>query len=475
MYTAADIEKYHKGQLSPAEMHAMERAALEDPLLADALEGYVDAGQYLDKDLEELRLRLADRLREKSETPVVPLPPADKTSSMPWWRIAAAAVVLIGMGWGIYQWTSGSKNQNIAQSPETSQSDQENNLVKEPAYDSNTAGNELPSANDYNRANDFDESPKISPAKKPVQQPNEQPVSNQSATPGEKSDADAKTLAPSAAPVVEPTGKNKQQVSASEGSVNSQAAETESFAKQRNRSANPFNEEERKKESARANKAQAAMEYRFDDRSANLNRVNLSDSSKMPFYVFRGKVVDNDNNPLPFTNITNQKDQVGTYADANGNFVLISSDSVLNVQTRSVGFVTDLYALRDRPGGNKLVLTEDESVATRTIDTSFRIANLARLGGNLRHEEPEPVDGWSMYDVYIANNMVIADDVKPRINRSSTVELSFEVDKLGQPVNIRVVKSLCPECDQEAIRLLKEGPRWKPTRKNRRTKVTISF
>ena len=39
-YSAADIEKYWKGQLSAADQHAMEKAALEDPFLADAMEGY---------------------------------------------------------------------------------------------------------------------------------------------------------------------------------------------------------------------------------------------------------------------------------------------------------------------------------------------------------------------------------------------------------------------------------------------------
>jgi hypothetical protein len=38
-YSAADIEKYLKGELSPREMHDLENAALEDPFLADALDG----------------------------------------------------------------------------------------------------------------------------------------------------------------------------------------------------------------------------------------------------------------------------------------------------------------------------------------------------------------------------------------------------------------------------------------------------
>ena len=43
-FTASDIEKYHKGQLSAKERHDLEKAALDDPFLADALEGYSTAG-----------------------------------------------------------------------------------------------------------------------------------------------------------------------------------------------------------------------------------------------------------------------------------------------------------------------------------------------------------------------------------------------------------------------------------------------
>src|SRR5688500_16460762 len=34
-----DIEKYLNGELTPAQMHALEKKALDDPFLADALEG----------------------------------------------------------------------------------------------------------------------------------------------------------------------------------------------------------------------------------------------------------------------------------------------------------------------------------------------------------------------------------------------------------------------------------------------------
>ena len=39
-YTAADFERYYAGTMTAAERHALEKAALDDPFLADALEGY---------------------------------------------------------------------------------------------------------------------------------------------------------------------------------------------------------------------------------------------------------------------------------------------------------------------------------------------------------------------------------------------------------------------------------------------------
>lgn len=46
-YTLTDIEQYLQGSLSPAEMHAMEKAALQDPLLADAIEGYRGSSMHI--------------------------------------------------------------------------------------------------------------------------------------------------------------------------------------------------------------------------------------------------------------------------------------------------------------------------------------------------------------------------------------------------------------------------------------------
>jgi TonB family protein len=44
--------------------------------------------------------------------------------------------------------------------------------------------------------------------------------------------------------------------------------------------------------------------------------------------------------------------------------------------------------------------------------------------------------------------------------------LNFKVDIQGQIIEIDVEKSLGEVFDQEAIRLLREGPEWEPAREN---------
>jgi outer membrane biosynthesis protein TonB len=53
------------------------------------------------------------------------------------------------------------------------------------------------------------------------------------------------------------------------------------------------------------------------------------------------------------------------------------------------------------------------------------------------------------------------------------VKLSFAVNENGRPYNITVLKSLCPSADQEAIRLVEEGPDWESGAKP--TQITIKF
>ena len=102
-YTAADIEKYWKGNLNSTEMHAMEKAAMDDPFLADALEGYKDASLA---DLDSLKQRLDKRV--SAVVPILNL----KLKQSTWVRAAAAVIIIVGVGLLIQLLVFNDRNKN---------------------------------------------------------------------------------------------------------------------------------------------------------------------------------------------------------------------------------------------------------------------------------------------------------------------------------------------------------------------------
>ena len=104
-FTAADIEKYWNDKLSPAEMHEMEKAAMDDPFLADALEGYQYSANA-DEELRMLRRKFDDQVN--TTAPVIPIP----HKKYAWLKIAASIIVLAGAGLLVRQLALRSKNAN---------------------------------------------------------------------------------------------------------------------------------------------------------------------------------------------------------------------------------------------------------------------------------------------------------------------------------------------------------------------------
>ncbi|MBZ5857024.1 energy transducer TonB [Flavihumibacter profundi] len=95
-YTASDIAKYWNGELTPAQMNAMERASLDDPFLADAMEGFgqLEANHpgLQPAHLAELKERLSRRISNDIKKPF----PNN------WWKPAIAAILIISAGIGGY-------------------------------------------------------------------------------------------------------------------------------------------------------------------------------------------------------------------------------------------------------------------------------------------------------------------------------------------------------------------------------------
>ena len=98
-FDGAYLERYRRRELSPSEAHALEKAALEDPLLADALDGFHLATHDTSGDLNLLRVRLNERI-ESSQAAIRQMPKTRYFS--PFLRVAAILLILLGAGWFSY-------------------------------------------------------------------------------------------------------------------------------------------------------------------------------------------------------------------------------------------------------------------------------------------------------------------------------------------------------------------------------------
>lgn len=111
-YNLTDIEKYLQGTMTNAERNTFEKAALADPFLADAIEGFENADlnkakKYIDENVTAIKGKKAEKAK------VVAMPLYKKQ----WLRVAAAIVLMVGVGSSVWIMNNQSdeiNNNNIA-------------------------------------------------------------------------------------------------------------------------------------------------------------------------------------------------------------------------------------------------------------------------------------------------------------------------------------------------------------------------
>lgn len=450
--------------MSSKERHALEKAALDDPFLADALVGYSSAPANVNEDIADLKKRLAGRIEESSSARI--------SFPFPLWKIAAMIILVAGAGLLVYQFGFNKKQAEIAQAgkkaPADAATSEQNTTVSDSLttlkFDSTSTG----LATQRQESNlVFKKTEQSSTLTSPKSTTENSPAESNALK-----DDYAKNLVEAPIPGTTAPAKADDQTNETKKSLRNDNAVDKNIAAEKS--------DFKSKELSLRKRANADSVYDHLESNtvtkptAQNDRVNRGFTQYKATNIFRGRVTDANNNALPFSNITNLEDNVGTYSDARGYFNLTSPDSVLNVQVRSLGFESHNVQLRNTLPENKVLLEEDRSLSATVLDTVKRNTNRLR-NNTMVLEEPEPMDGWSNYDMYLVNNLKVPESFRTKQSGGGEVELSFDVDKNGDPVNITVKKSLCESCDKEAIRLIKEGPKWKRKIKKGKARVTISF
>jgi outer membrane biosynthesis protein TonB len=434
-YSVEDIERYLHGKMNAQEMHDMENAALQDPFLADAIEGYISASpDETHKHLNEITAALQV---SKEKTKVVPL----KSQRFYWWKIAAIIILVIGAG--VLNWFIINSNSSTHKTQELAHAKEQDAV-------------------------------RIDSGKE------------QSASTFGKTDTTSSTLLaqnkPETSATIKRENKNLERAKAVQLKRNDESAEEEAVAKQKIADSNSINQDAVADNLAvipnqeLLEKAHVKIPV-FNDSTRTAGIAISPSNDKKYFFTnnnalnnFSGRITDTNNQPIPYATIT-ASNNLAVTTDAKGYFRMQALDSSLKVTVASVGFVPETTQLKST-AVNFISIQPDENALNEIAVVGYSAKKKRNSNDSIT---AHPAGGWESFQAYVYKKLKKPIDTTSDVQITGNVQLEFSVDANGDPYNFSVLKSANEASATKAIDIIKEGPKWITTGRNKKGKVTIQF
>ena len=197
--------------------------------------------------------------------------------------------------------------------------------------------------------------------------------------------------------------------------------------------------------------------------------------------MIKGRVTDEKGEPLIGASVTYKGTNIGTITNMNGEFSLVKKDDKKRLTAEYIGY--DPVEIRVDTSRTMLIAMNENKQALNEVvvvgygakknKKSTTTGNVVTVKEQAKKEiTPQPVIGKRSYQKYLKENLVRPTDDNCKDIKGEVV-LSFFVDEEGKPQNITVIHGLCEFADKEAIRLVKEGPKW--TSGKLPARVTVRF
>lgn len=191
----------------------------------------------------------------------------------------------------------------------------------------------------------------------------------------------------------------------------------------------------------------------------------------------RGKVISSEDDlPLPGASIVLKGTTIGAVSDMSGNFRITLPDTdrrtlvaaYIGMETKEIRATTDSLM--------EVKLDPSVSALDEVVVVGYGVAKKAGIAGDKamavseRNEQqyefvsPEPVSGKQQFTDYIEKNIRKPEEMQD--NSRLVVVLGFTVRTDGSLYNMSIIRSPGEEYSAEAMRLIREGPAWRPAREN---------
>jgi TonB family protein len=436
-----DIDKYLKGQLTPAQMNALEKKALDDPFLADALQGIgtLEAGQ-LHSDIQDLQGKLARKMHSGTATWV-------------WTARIAAGLLILAVSTFLIFFISNRQEQangNLALNKEERSEDKQQVQPLAPAI-ADSAGpgrSALPEASEQKTEERSEPAPAARPSdiRSRAQQPAEDAPAKDSRTESDQFDREVTDEVEAVDSKIAEALREKEKTASS---VRPQSVPSEITL-----------EEETKVESPQKNDDAVAKRKAISGaRAAEGSGANHSVTRK----IVRGKVTfSEDGTGLPGVNVLVKGSNEGTVSDSQGYFQ-IAVEGQPTLQFSFIGFTTEEVEASSDELNVKLDTDVSELSEVVVVGGTDDVGFLPSTPTIMELAAPE--GGRRMFKQYLEQNLQYPQAaLENHIEGKVTVQ--FNIDMTGQLSNFRVIRGIGFGCEEEVIRLIRQGPKWSPTKKN---------
>jgi TonB family protein len=419
------IRRYLAGELDDKAMHALEKQALDDPFLADALEGYAERKPDQRIHLADLNRRLEKRVQGKEEMGGMVFRLNYR------WMAAAGVLLLVGAGllW-IWQGEPGEQKSIAYKSMNVSDSSITDTLQY------------------YNQ---------------------EEPVAWKKATP-EK---------PLAISIPADTGF----LASKDNRINAAlAAETPlaSVMMRRDDSAllavAPAAPMADSTEGRIAGVANAKTQEATAEEMAGRNAAAYSPTVTTRLIQGRVKTSDNEEG-MPGATVSIEGTGKGVLTDNEGKFSIRVADTVKDVKlvVAAIGFNSRKMEVSQKENNLDITLREQVTALSEAVVANSHKSKKAggyRMQQENLYQPPAPKEGYDRYEEYLIKNVRYPASAAAR-NVSGKVKVSFRVMPDGTLADFKITRRLQPDCDAEALRVVKEGPEWTPASDRKATRVQV--
>jgi protein TonB len=108
-----------------------------------------------------------------------------------------------------------------------------------------------------------------------------------------------------------------------------------------------------------------------------------------------------------------------------------------------------------------LDIESDEEMVLEDYELEEPKEEVADVVFRIVEEQPSPVGGYSAFYEYIGKKLKYPAQAR-RMGIEGKVFIEFIVDKDGSITEVTVMKGIGGGCDEEALRVIKAAPKWKP-------------